>query len=500
MRATIILALFILAPVFTFAATSPPLPESNLLLMKNDSPLIAFRILVRTGSANDPKGKEGLAQLTASLLAEGSTRNNEYQKVLELLFPMAAGYSAQVDKEMTVFTGRVHKDHLMAYYALLRDAILAPAFKQEDFDRVRTDQLNYVTRILRYNNDEEFGKEILSQAIFKNHPYGHPDAGLAGSLNGFTIQDVRDFYAMQYTQNNIWIGVSGNYSEDLIQQIRKDFGALPAGANASLKLPAPEPVRGQNAVFVEKETPATALSFGFSVSFTRADNDYYPMMVMNAWLGQHRNSFSHLYQVMRGARGLNYGDYSYIEHFPQGGSHFDPLPNVARHQQIFEVWIRPVQNPNRHFALRQAVREIQQLIDNGMTQQDFELARNFVMNSTVNLALSGSEQLGYALDDRFYGLKTPFLEQIKTKVTALKLQDVNAVIKKYMTTENLTVAAVTQDAEGFKQAIAANAPSPIRYDSPKPQQLLDEDKKIEAYPLKFKAENIAIIPADKAFE
>jgi zinc protease len=294
--------------------------------------------------------------------------------------------------------------------------------------------------------------------------------------------------------------VSGDFTDGLVQQIRKDFGALPAGSGDTPKVQAPSPVQGMSAVLVEKETGATAISFGFPIPFTRADSDYYAMLIMNAWLGQHRNSFSHLYQMMRGARGLNYGDYSYIEHFPQGGSHFEPLPNVARHQQIFQVWIRPVQNANRHFALRQAVREVRNLIENGMTKEDFALARNFVLNNTVNLALSNSDQLGYALDDRFYGLKEPFLEQVKTRVPALKLEEVNAAIKKYLSAQNLVIAAVTQDAAAYKQALVENTPSPIHYDSAKPQQLLDEDKIIKSYPLSLKAEAVTIVPTDQMFQ
>ncbi len=49
----------------------------------------------------------------------------------------------------------------------------------------------------------------------------------------------------------------------------------------------------------------------------RGDEDFYPLAVANSWLGEHRNSSSHLYQVIREERGLNYGDYSYIEYFPE---------------------------------------------------------------------------------------------------------------------------------------------------------------------------------------
>lgn len=495
-----LLLLLILMPALLFGADGT-IADSQLVLLKSDSPLIAFRIQFLTGSAKDQTGKEGIASLTASVLAEGSTTKNDYQKILKLLYPTAASFNAQVDKEMTTFYGVVHKDNLSSYYELFRDSILSPAFKKEDFERLKTDQLNYVAKGLRFNDDEELGKETLNWALFKNHPYGHPNAGMVSTNRSITLEDVQAFYKQQYARANLVIGVAGNYPDTLIEQIKKDFAALPATpidpreVNRNVEM-----VSGIHAVLVEKETPATAFSFGFPISFTRADNDFYPMMIANSWLGQHRSSFSHLYQVMREARGMNYGDYSYIEHFAAGGRNSQPPTNNARRHQIFQIWIRPVPAPFRHFALRQAVRELQTLIDKGMTQEDFELTRNFLLNFRVNLAQSNSEQLGYALDDRFYGLSKPFLEQMKNSFAALKLEDVNNAIRKHLNTKNMMIAVVTQDAASFQEALVKNTPSPITYDSPKPDKIMKEDKIIQNYPLEIKAENVTIIPTDKIFE
>ncbi len=499
LRRALLILLFLL-PALLFGADAT-ITDSQLVLLKNDSPLIAFRVQFLTGSAKDQPGKEGVASLTASVLAEGSTTKNDYQKILKLLYPMAAGYNAQVDKEMTTFYGVVHKDNLTPYYELFRDAVLTPAFKKEDFERLKTDQLNYVAKGLRFNDDEELGKATLNWALFKDHPYGHPNAGRVSTNAGLTLEDVQSFYKRQYACANLVIGVAGNYPDTLIEQIKKDFAVLPAtpkdlrSGKATL-----EPLSGIHVVMVEKQTPATAISFGFPISFTRVDDDFYPMMIANSWLGQHRSSFSHLYQVMREARGMNYGDYSYIEYFAAGGRNFQPPPNNARRYQIFQIWIRPVPAPFRHFAVRQAIRELQMLIDKGMTQKDFDLTRNFLLNFRVNLAQSNSEQLGYALDDRFYGLSKPFLEQMKTRFAALKLEDVNTAIRKHLNTKNMMIAIVTQDAESFKKALVENTPSPITYDSPKPDPILEEDKIIQSYPIEIKAENVTIIPTEKIFE
>jgi zinc protease len=99
------------------------------------------------------------------------------------------------------------------------------------------------------------------------------------------------------------------------------------------------------------------------------------MMTANSWFGEHRNSFSHLYQVIRDERGMNYGDYSYIEAFPQGYTTQQPPVNAARRSHLFEVWIRPISltDPdNLHerslFATRAAMRELEALVETGMTE------------------------------------------------------------------------------------------------------------------------------------
>ncbi len=69
-------------------------PESNVVQLPVASdPTVSFRLWFRVGSQNDPPGKEGLAALTGAMLTEASTEQNAYERILELLYPMAAGYA-----------------------------------------------------------------------------------------------------------------------------------------------------------------------------------------------------------------------------------------------------------------------------------------------------------------------------------------------------------------------------------------------------------------------
>ena len=93
---------------------------------------------------------------------------------------------------------------------------------------------------------------------------------------------------------------------------------------------------------VEKPADATAISLGFPLDVTRRDDDFYALAVANSYLGEHRTFNGKLMQDLRGKRGLNYGDYSYIEDFIQEGMSTFPVPNNPRRQQDFSIWLRPV--------------------------------------------------------------------------------------------------------------------------------------------------------------
>lgn len=473
--------------------------DSLVLLPVKDDPTVSFILWFKVGSQNDPPGKAGLAAITAQMIADASTQRNSYEEILDKLYPLAASYNASTSVEMTVITGRTHKDNLNAYYPLLIDAVLAPAFKQEDLDRIKSQVLNYLENTLRYSSDEELGKAILYNEIFAGTAYGHIPAGLVESVKGITIDDIKKFYAKYYRSGNLTIGIGGGYDDALAQQLQDDMKRLPAGGVKAVPVPRPKPLSGMHVTIIEKDAPATAISMGFPISIVRGPKDWYALAVANSWFGQHRNSSSHLYQVIREERGLNYGDYSYIEHFPGGGGRTVPPQNVSRRKQIFEMWIRPVPNETRLFALRAGLREFKHLADHGLTESEFTLTRDFLRKYVLHYAPTTFERLGYAIDDKFYGIQGSHLAGFRKMMDEVKLTDVNAAIKKYLQYGNMEIAIVTKDAASLKEELVGGTPSPITYKTPKPESVLNEDKQISTFPLRVKAENIRIIPVTELF-
>jgi len=480
----------------------PKVSEDNAVLLpvEND-PTISFRLWFKVGSQNDPSGKEGLAYITANMISDAATTNRSYEQILEELYPLAAHINSQAYIEQTIIAGRVHQDKLDKYYNLLTDVVLHPAFKEDDLQRIKSEVLNYLENSLRYSNDEELGKSALYNFVYDGTPYGHIPEGAVESVQSITVDDVRDFYTKFYTRDNVVIGLGGGFNPSLVSRLQEDLGQLPAtevdNANPSIDY---KPIHGKQIKIVEKDANATAISIGFPIDLTRENRDWYALALANSWFGEHRNSSSHLYDVIREKRGLNYGDYSYIERFPNGGHRTMPPQNVALRQQMFEIWIRPVPNETRMFSLRSALRELDKLVDNGLSKEDFELTQNFYSKYVLHYAPTTMARLGYALDDKFYGVDGSHLEKLRTIIPDLTREEVNAAIKKYLQTDNMKIAIVTNNAEEMKMAMVNDTPSPISYGTPKSDMVYAEDQQIEKYPLNIEAEDVTIVPVDSMFQ
>jgi zinc protease len=500
MRATTMLIAGGLAMTLAASAGAQERGKATAVLLPvPDDATIAFGVWFKVGSQNDPPGKEGLAYLTAQLISEGSTTKNAYEEILRKLYPMASGYGVRVDKEMTTLGGRTHRDNTAKYMELLSDAFLRPAFSQADFDRLKSDQINYLEKNLRYASDEELAKAALHGFVFDGTGYENIPQGTVAGLQSITLDDVKAFYQRYYTRDNAVVALGGGYSKDVQKQFEDAVKSLPAGRVATVPAPKPAAVRGQQVTLVAKPNADATICFGFPIDVHRGEKDFYALWVANSWLGEHRNSSSHLYQVIREARGLNYGDYSYIEAFPEGGFRRQPPTGVGRRQQIFEVWIRTLPNKHAHFALRAALREVKDLVDGGMTQEEFDLTRSFLSKYVLHFAETTTNRLGYAVDDQFYGVDGSHLAKFREAMKTLTLADVNAAIRKHLQYDNLKIAMVTGDAENMKQALVANTPSPMTYDNPKSDAIVAEDKEIAVFPLRVKAEDVKIVAVEEMF-
>ena len=476
-------------------------PTAGIGLQAPNSPLITLRVMFDTGSVDDPAGKNGLNALTALMVGRGGTATLTYAELTTTLYPWAALVGVQYDKEVTTIIGEVHRDHLEPFYQIFRDLIVAPRLDPADFERNRDFLTNAIVSTLRGNDDEELGKQTLNTLLYAGHPYEATEMGTERGLASITLEDVRAFHTQRYTGDRVLIGVAGGYPDGLLARVERDLaGALPAGDGVDDRqaLPPPRALEGLELLLVEKNAIATAISIGFPIDITRADDDFYPLMVANSYFGEHRTFNGRLMNQMRGLRGLNYGDYSYIEQFIQDGGSTFPVPNTPRRQQFFSIWIRPVPHHNAAFALRQAVRELALLVEHGLSPEDFEATREYLVNYSTLYVQTTSRRLGYAMDSRFHDTGF-FIDEIRDRLAVLTVDEVNAAVRRHLQADNLAVAIVTRDAEAFRDQLLSGAPSVVTYNTEVGEEILAEDESITSYPLAINPDRVRVVPVAEMF-
>lgn len=482
---------------------------------------VVIKLMFRNGSICDPAGKEGLTALTSALVTQGGTDTYTKSQIDDIKYPMAAEYGVLVDKEVSTFTFQVPSDFLNQFYPVIKGLILHPSFTQADFERVKTAQQVYVDQELKESSDEDYSKLALENLLFRGTNYGHIKQGTSESLRSITLEDVKNHYEKFYAANNLIIGIAGNYSDAFLKQLKADLSTKSNGIKPVLPVPGKANVPNgiQVEIISKKNAQGSAIFTGEPLAITRRDNDFAALMVANSWLGEHRKSYSRLYQKIREDRSMNYGDYTYIEWYEGGGYHMLPEPNVTRSSNYFSIWIRPVQIAqslkkqypelsnitigHAHFALRMAIRELDLMIKNGMSPKDFEATRTFLRSYIKLYTETPEKELGFLMDSYFYGRKD-YIHEMDALLAKLTLDDVSKAIRKYFQTQNMFVTIVTDDseAEPLAESLRTNAPSPMSYSNVLkeglPKEILDEDKEVSTYKLNVK--DVKVVDSDSMFK
>lgn len=188
-----------------------------------------------------------------------------------------------------------------------------------------------------------------------------------------------------------------------------------------------------------------------------------------------------------------------------------PPSGVPRSSNYFSIWIRPVQIAKQlkmqyeelsdvsighaHFALRMAIHELDKLIKNGLTEEEFEATRTFLQSYIKLYTQTPEKQLGFLMDSKYYERKN-YINELSALLERVTLKDVNSAIKKYWQVDNMFVTIVTDEseAEPLAESLKNNSPSPMSYSNlvkeGLPKEILEEDNEVANYKLNIKSVKI----------
>ena len=269
--------------------------------------LVSLVLLLRSGSAADPAGSEGLAGFTAALIDEGSDHFTA-RALHESLGDIGGRLGTDVFSDATVLSITALARHAADALKLLLDVATAPRFDVLDVNRVRTLRISRIAQ--QRHSAGAVADRLFLRALYGQHPYGHVPIGTENALAVIGVEDLRAFHATHYALSN-WtvVAVGGSSVSDLRSIVQDGISSLasaPSGARPHHAAPPADPaLPSERLVFVPREGAVQSELRVGSLGVARGVSGYEALSVMDTVLGG--QFVSRLNLNLREAKGYTYG-------------------------------------------------------------------------------------------------------------------------------------------------------------------------------------------------
>lgn len=405
-----------------------------VLVERHDFPFVSFGVTLRSGALWDPADKPGLASVTAKMMTRGAGARdraaiNEDLEVLGSELEVSVGHTA-LSWDVDVL-GR----NLEAVVAIVADVIQTPTFPKGELAKLLREKRSDVLRTR--DNDRALNRKFFRRALFAAHPEGRPAVGTLTGYEKIGVEDVRAFYADHVRAKNIIFGFSGDVTRTEVDAIlARRFDKLEPGAAPDLDLPPLPHLEGRQVLLVDKPARTQNQILIGHLAPAASSSDQYALDVVNTVFG---GTFTaRLNHEIRDVRGLAYGAYSYL--------------NSDRIAGTYRLFTYPSSEDGMK-TLRLILSLYEQLVSDGLTQEELDFAQNYLANSfafeidTPERLLT--EVIRADLEDRGADYVATYVEHIR----AVTLEEANRALGQHLDPNNLLLVMLCVAAR-FEEAVA----------------------------------------------
>lgn len=392
------------------------------LVEDHSNPMMALRFSFEGGSAQDPAGKEGVANFLSAMLDEGAgdLDSATFQERIE---DLAVRLSFSDSQDAFYGNFETLTANREAATDLLRLALNKPRFDTDAVERIRG-QLQANLVYAAKNPDKVAMKEWYALA-FSGHTYGRPTSGTAATIAAITAKDLEAYRSRTFARSNLRIVAVGDItSEELGALLDKVFGELPEKAELA-EIPNTVPLVGGKTKIIEMNVPQSVAVFGFG-AMPRKDPDFLTAFVLNHLIGG-GGFASRLMEEVREKRGLAYSVYSYLQ----------PLRSAS----VFSGSVA-----TRNDAVKTSIdlirQELENVARNGPSETEFANAKSYLTgsyalrfdtNAKIAVQLLGLMEEGFGPD---------YVENRNAMIEAITIEDAKRVAKRLLDTDNMIVTIV----------------------------------------------------------
>lgn len=405
-------------------------------------PVVTALLLVDAGASAEPGAQDGVANLTARGLLEGTMRRDG-NALTEQFERLGAGVFAGADWDTANAGMTVLRAHLEPALALLGELVLEPSFPERDIARLRAERLADLLQMRtepRGLADEMFAR-FLYDPVSR---YARPEEGGSDTVSTLTRDDVRRFYLDRYRPRGSTLVLVGDLSvDDGLELARRTLGAWEGAAPRSAP-PEEAPARSIRAVHLVRkpDAPQSELRIGH-IGLPRTHPDYFPVMVMNAVLGGLFSSRINL--NLREEHAYTYAAFSGFA-WRRGAGPF--------------VVSTAVESDVTADAAREVLSEIDRIRSAPISADELSLATSY-LGGVFPIKYETTDAIARALAAlAAYDLPVDYFDTYRDAVRGVSIADVHRAADRYLHPDALQVVVVG-DASEIKAPVAAMALGPL---------------------------------------
>jgi zinc protease len=389
----------------------------------HDVPLVSLVLSLRSGSADDPPGKSGLARIAVRMLRRGC----EGLGAEEIDFRIdALGAEMAVDASPSTISihAQVIARNVEAFVDLLARLTSTPTFPDDQLERLKRESVAEI--IEARDNDRVVAQKAMQRTLFEGHPYGNNAGGTTRSIPAITRADVLAFYRRYVVQGNVVIGLAGDVTpEQAAVLARRLVAALGPGASGPDDVIEPRMLPGRRLLVVDKpERTQTQILVG-TLGTSPHDDDHVPLVVANAVFG---GTFtSRLMKEIRSKRGWSYGA--------------SARASIDRHRQAWVMWTFPA-TQDCGPCLKLSIELLEAWVTGGVTPREVGFIQRYLIRSHAFDVDTAVKRLHHELDVELFGLPHDYFSGWIEHVRAVTPEAASAAVRNHIHPDDLLAVVV----------------------------------------------------------
>ncbi|MGE5245003.1 MAG: insulinase family protein [Betaproteobacteria bacterium] len=393
-----------------------------VVVLQHEEPAVSMRLLIRAGSASDPKAKLGVAHLAASLLDQGTTTKSA-QAIADTIDFIGGAEETGAGTDLSFLNMIVMKDSFDLGMRMLSDMTRHPAFAPAEIDRQRAQMLSGME--VSDQDPSWVANAVFDRLVYGFHPYGLPDTGTRETIAAIARDDLVAFHDAYFAPNNAILAIVGDVTAqeafDEATAVFGDWAAHPIPKQTYIA--PPDPTR--RVIVVDKpDAVQTEVRVG-NLGVPRNSPDYMALNLAIRILGG--EGANRLHQVLRTERGLTYGAEADMDTLKESGD-FEAQTNT-RSAATAEV-------------LRLIVNEFWRLQRERVSNRELEDAKAY-MTGSFPLTIETPDQIALqVLNVVFYDLPVQELQTFRDRVNVVTPDDIERVARVYLKPDRLSVVLV----------------------------------------------------------